>query len=122
MNHSWMPHGGCVLWDPALLTVTILSNLLIALSYFAIPIAIMSALRPVALRFRRLFACFIALCGMTHILQIVTVWQPVYWIEAGLLASTALVSLMTAINLYLYGAELLRGASQKREGSDERQL
>lgn len=118
MSH-WMPHGGCVQWNAPLLTVSILANLLIALSYFAIPIAIMSALRPVAPRFRRLFACFISMCGMTHLMQIVTVWQPVYWVEAGLSASTAIVSTMTAINLYLYGAEMIRGASQKREGGDE---
>lgn len=107
MIHYWMPHGGCVQWDPAVLTVSILANLAIGVCYVMIPLAIMGAVKPVNDKWSRLFAAFILLCGMTHFFQILTVWRPWYWLEAGLSATTAIVSVMTVINLYLYKAELL---------------
>ncbi len=80
------------------------ADLLIFLSYMAIPIALLTVLR------RRgdvpysglvvLFASFILLCGLTHLAGIVTLWWPIYpWIGA-LKLLTGIVSAITAIVLF----------------------
>ncbi|TCH99924.1 histidine kinase [Roseococcus sp. SYP-B2431] len=98
------PHGFCLLWEPGLIWLHTVSDLLIALSYFSIPIAMVAFLR------RRpdiefgwlvwLFAAFILFCGTTHVLSILTLWQPYYWLEGSVKAATAGVSLVTAILLW----------------------
>jgi PAS domain S-box-containing protein len=98
---SYMPHGFCLKWDLPLLATMVVGNLTIALAYFAIPIALyyFAGKRkdlPYQYMFY-LFAAFIAACGLTHVLKVLTIWQPVYWIEAGLDVVTALLSLATAV-------------------------
>lgn len=99
-----MPHGMCYLWEPSILWTHVISDAVIAASYFSIPtaIAFFSILRP-DLVYRRilwLFVAFILLCGATHLFSIWTVWTPHYQIEGLLKAATAAVSLATAITLW----------------------
>ncbi len=101
---QYMPHGMCLLWQPWLVFLWAGSDLLIFLSYTAIPVALLTVLR------RRkdipysglvvLFASFILLCGLTHLMGIVTLWYPIYpWV--GLLKlATGFVSAATAIVLF----------------------
>ncbi|MFN3818926.1 MAG: hybrid sensor histidine kinase/response regulator, partial [Blastomonas sp.] len=75
---DYMPHGMCLLWEPWLVTLWAGSDLLIFLSYTAIPIALLTILRqrtevPHA-GVVALFASFILLCGVTHLMGIVTLW------------------------------------------------
>jgi PAS domain S-box-containing protein len=46
-----------------------------------------------------LFAGFIAACGLTHLLEIWTLWFPTYWFSGLAKAGTALISLYTALTL-----------------------
>jgi hypothetical protein len=62
-----LPHGSCFLWNPELLWLHVLSDSLIALAYFLIPIAL---IRIVGKRndipFNTIFFCFAAFlvaCG-----------------------------------------------------------
>lgn len=101
---QYMPHGLCLLWQPWLVVLWAGSDLLIFLSYSAIPIALLTVLR------KRndvphsglvvLFASFILLCGLTHLMGIVTLWYPIYpWV--GLLKlATGIISFITAIALF----------------------
>ncbi|MBL0184652.1 MAG: PAS domain S-box protein [Candidatus Obscuribacter sp.] len=103
MTNGFMPHGYCLKWDGPLLTVMIAANIGIALAYFAIPIALRYFVGtkkdlPYPYMFK-LFAAFILSCGMTHLAKILTLFQPLYWIEAGLDLLTAIVSLLTAFLL-----------------------
>ncbi|SNS49177.1 PAS fold-containing protein [Granulicella rosea] len=98
-----IPHGFCYLWNPALLWLHVSSDALIALAYFLIPFAL---LRIVARRrdipYNGILLCFglfIVACGLTHVMEIVTLWHPLYWISGGLKAFTALISLATFIVL-----------------------
>src|SRR5271155_4131427 len=98
-----MPHGYCLHWDPRLLLLFILGNLGIALAYFAIPTALYYFARrrrnlPYPWMFR-LFGAFIVACGLTHLAKIWTIYQPVYWLEGGMDALTAVISLVTAVLL-----------------------
>jgi len=54
------------------------------------------------------FAIFIVACGTTHLLEIWTVWQPVYWLSGVVKAITAAASVPTAILLARLIPEALR--------------
>jgi PAS domain S-box-containing protein len=96
-----MPHGMCFDWDPALIFLHVASDTVIVLSYFAIPVLIL------AYQYKKrdvdnkaiilLFAAFIAACGITHAMNIVTIWYPIYLWSGMIKAVTAIISLATAI-------------------------
>jgi diguanylate cyclase (GGDEF)-like protein/PAS domain S-box-containing protein len=46
-----------------------------------------------------MFGLFIVACGMTHVLEIWTIWHPSYWLSGFVKAFTACVSLATAVLL-----------------------
>jgi len=116
---GWMPHGQCVRWDKGVLVTEIISNMTIAISYYLIPLALLRGRRSLMkVKLARLFAAFIALCGTTHLMQIVTVFQAQYWLAAGVSLSTAIVSAMVAINLYLYADELVPPDPPKETRND----
>ena len=80
-----LPHGVCFLWDESLLLLHVVSDSIIALAYYSIPIALIFFVRQ-----RRdlafswifvLFAVFIVACGTTHVLGIWTIWYPTYWLD-----------------------------------------
>ena len=90
---GFMPHGHCFLWTPALLWGYVLSDGLIALAYFSIPVALWYFVRhrsdlPFSWIFV-MFAAFIFACGTTHVLAIWNIWQPVYWLDVGVKMGTA---------------------------------
>jgi signal transduction histidine kinase/ActR/RegA family two-component response regulator len=97
-------HGFCLLWEPGLIWTYAISDTLIGLAYFSIPVALaVVARRRRDLVFRPLlwlFAAFILLCGTTHWLELITLWAPAYGTEAVVKAATALVSTVTAVSLW----------------------
>ena len=101
---QYMPHGMCLLWQPWLVLLWAGSDALIFLSYMAIPFALLTVLRkrndiPFS-GLVLLFSGFILLCGLTHLLGIVTLWYPIYpWVGLVKLA-TGLVSAATAVVLF----------------------
>jgi signal transduction histidine kinase/ActR/RegA family two-component response regulator len=105
------PHGICLLWEPELIWLHVLSDAVIALSYFSIPVALsifVSKRRDVDFGFIFwAFAIFITACGFTHVLSIVTLWVPVYGIEGLIKALTALASIVTAVILWPLVPKLL---------------
>jgi signal transduction histidine kinase len=46
------------------------------------------------------FGAFILACGMTHFLDVATVWHPIYWADAGVRVVTAVASAGTAVLLF----------------------
>ncbi|MDZ8104934.1 MAG: PAS domain-containing protein [Nostoc sp. DedQUE12a] len=100
---SFIPHGHCYLWKPGLVWLHIISDAIIALAYYSIPLTLFYFVRkrqdlPFSWIFL-LFAAFIVFCGTTHIAEIWTLWHPTYWLSGILKAVTAIVSLFTAIEL-----------------------
>lgn len=107
-----MPHGMCLLWQPWLVLLWAGSDLLIFLSYTAIPIALLMVLRarsevPQA-GLVALFASFILLCGITHLFMIVTLWVPIYPFVGWIKLATGIVSAATAIMLFRLVPDLIR--------------
>lgn len=97
---TFMPHGQCYLWNPTLMALHVVSDSLIALAYYSIPITIFYFVRrrkdvPFPLLFLML-GTFIVACGTTHLIEVWTVWQAHYWLSGGVKAFTALISIATA--------------------------
>jgi two-component sensor histidine kinase len=101
---AFMPHGTCLLWRPNLVALHALGDGLIALAYLSIPVAlVVFARRRVDLEYRwlfGLFAAFILACSATHLLGVVTLWEPIYGMQAVVKLATAFISLATAIVLW----------------------
>jgi PAS domain S-box-containing protein len=100
---GFMPHGYCYMWNPGLVWLHVISDSLIALSYFTIPFTLLWFVRKRReLPFSRmfvLFGAFIVACGATHVMEVWNLWHAQYWLAGGLKAVTALASVATAILL-----------------------
>ncbi|MBS2040643.1 PAS domain S-box protein [bacterium] len=100
---QFMPHGHCYLWNPGLVMLHGLSDLMIALAYTSIPLTLLKFVRlRKDIPFNWMFLCFglfIVACGSTHWMEIYTLWYPSYWAAGVLKAITAVASVLTAILL-----------------------
>ena len=105
------PHGFCLTWQPGLLLLHVVSDAAIGVAYFSIPLALATLVRrrrDLAFGFVFwLFVAFIALCGTTHFLRILTLWVPAYGLEGVVMALTAIVSFATAVVLWVLLPQLL---------------
>ena len=103
-TEGFMPHGYCLMWRPLVFWTNLVSDGVIALSYYSIPFALISfVLRRRDLMFRGvfvMFGIFILGCGTTHIMGIWTLWNPDYGVDGLIKALTAIVSIVTAIVLW----------------------
>lgn len=123
-GQALLPHAFCLSTSPALLGVHLLSDALIALAYLLIPWALLRFVR------RRpdvpfgwmawVFGAFIVACGTTHLLDVVTLYYPIYWFSGVAKVFTAVVSLATAALLYRITPQLMSVPSiaQLREANE----
>lgn len=100
---SFIPHGHCYLWKADLVWLHLLSDGVIGLAYYSIPATLFYFVRkredlPFGWIFL-LFSSFIIACGTTHLMAILTLWYPIYWVSGAIKAMTAIISLYTAIEL-----------------------
>jgi PAS domain S-box-containing protein len=100
---SFQPHGFCYAWNSRLVWLHVVSDLLIAGSYFAIPLTLLWFIRrrrdvPFGWLFV-LFGAFIVACGCTHVLEIWNLWHSQYWLAGAVKAVTAVASVGTAVAL-----------------------
>ncbi len=103
MSNSFIPHGHCYLWQRELVGLHLVSDLTIAIAYFSIPLTLFYFVQqredlPFNWIFT-LFGAFIIFCGTTHLLEVWTLWHPVYWLSGAVKAMTAIVSAYTAFVL-----------------------
>jgi signal transduction histidine kinase/CheY-like chemotaxis protein len=103
-SDSLAPHGICLLWEPTLIWLHVVSDSLVAIAYFSIPIAlaVFVSKRP-DVEFGWVFwafAIFILACGTTHVFGIWTLWYPDYVAQGAIKGFTALASVGTAIGLW----------------------
>src|SRR5882724_7183339 len=102
-SNDFMPHGFCYLWKPGLVWLHAVSDALIALAYFSIPITLIYFIRKRKdLPFNWMFLCFgafILACGSTHVMEVWTLWHGTYWLSGAIKVLTAMASLPTAVLL-----------------------
>jgi PAS domain S-box-containing protein len=103
-SSPFIPHGHCYLWKSDLVLLHVASDSLTALAYYSIPIMLVYFVQK-----RRdipfhgiflLFGTFIVACGTGHLIDVVTLWYPIYWVSGLIKALTAIVSLYTALVLF----------------------
>ncbi|NQE34544.1 hybrid sensor histidine kinase/response regulator [Microcoleus asticus] len=98
---NFIPHGHCYLWKPELVWLHLTSDVLTVLGYYSVAVAI------VYFRYERqdlppktvmllvgLFFIF-ALCGTTHLMGVVTLWYPIYWVSGLIKAANGAWSFYT---------------------------
>ena len=98
---SFLPHGFCYLWNKPLLMTHLTSDVLIGISYVVISLALVTLVHrarrdvPFSVIFIA-FGLFIVACGMTHFVEVWTLWRPDYWLAGSVKAVTAVASVATA--------------------------
>lgn len=116
MESAWdasgfVPHGVCLLWRPDILALHVGADVLTGLSYLSIPVALLYFVhrrRDVGFGWVAvLFALFILACASTHFFSVWTLWNADYVTEGVVKAFTALVSLLTAVALWMLMPRLL---------------
>ena len=131
-SDGFMPHGHCYLWNPGVVWLHLVSDALIVLAYYSIPMTLVYFVhKRKDLEFHWMFVCFavfIVACGTTHLMEIWNIWRPYYWLSGGIKAITALASVPTAVLLVnlvrralaLSGPGALQAANQelRKEASD----
>jgi PAS domain S-box-containing protein len=109
---GFMPHGMCYQWQPDILALHVISDGITALAYFSISGTLLYFVhRRIDFRHNWIFLCFaifIIACGFTHVMEILTIWLPMYWLSGGIKLITALASVSTAILLIMYFPRALR--------------
>jgi len=86
-------HGYCYLWQPNLILLHAVSDLLIAIAYLSIPVTLVYFIRkrrdlPFNWMFI-LFGVFILACGATHVMEVWTLWHANYWLSGAVKVVTA---------------------------------
>jgi signal transduction histidine kinase len=111
LSTIFIPHGHCYLWKTGLVSLHLISDSLITVAYFLIPIMLVYIVQKREdVPFDWIFLCFgafIILCGFTHLAEVWTLWHPNYWVSGWLKASTAAISLGTAALLFWLTPKLL---------------
>ncbi len=99
----FMPHGHCYFWNPIIVWANAISDSIISIAYFTIPFTLLYIVRKRKdMNFKFLiilFGIFILGCGSTHVMDVVNIWNPFYFLDSALRIITALASVGTAIML-----------------------
>ena len=116
---QFMPHVFCYLGNSTLISVNLISDLLIGISYVVISLTLVYLVRACkgAIPFHWMFLAFgtfIIACGGTHFMEAITLWHPVYWMSAYVKVITAVASVATAIALPLVMPRILGSIESMR--------
>lgn len=116
MSPSLMPHAVCWSRDPQLIWTMAVTNAITFLSYFSICITLIYLARRTRRSIQREwafflvgFALFIVACGSTHLLEVITTWIPVFWIDASTNIITAALSGYVAVQFIRRAPDLGHG-------------
>jgi signal transduction histidine kinase len=101
-----MPHAICWRQDSHLIWTMAITNAITFLSYTTICVTLFFLVRHTRriiardwVFFLTGFALFIVACGSTHLLEVITTWSPIFWVDAWTNIITAAVSGYVAIQL-----------------------
>jgi PAS domain S-box-containing protein len=90
--------------ETSLIWLHLISDAVIALAYFSIPIALVKLVRSRHdLKFDWIFTCFavfILACGAGHVLNVIAIWSPFYRLDGIVKLITAVASVATAVVLW----------------------
>ncbi|MEG4961792.1 MULTISPECIES: ATP-binding protein [unclassified Microcoleus] len=98
---NFIPHGHCYLWKPGLVWLHLTSDAVTALAYYSVAVAIIyftnerKDLPAQTVMLLVGFFFIFALCGTTHLMEVVTLWHPIYWVSGLIKAATGAWSFYT---------------------------
>ncbi len=100
---DFMAHGYCYLWRPEIVWLHVVSDTLITLAYYSIPVTLVYFVRkrrdlPFNWMFL-MFGAFILGCGTTHLMEVWTIWHGTYRLAGIIKLITAGLSVSTAVAL-----------------------
>lgn len=125
-NAGLMPHGVCFLWREELVYMHLVSDAVVTLAYFSLPLFLLILVRKKPELGKggvvSLFALFILLCGLTHAFNIWVLFVPDYLAQGMVKVVTALISLVTAILVWPLLPKLIAMPSQEELVELNRQL
>jgi signal transduction histidine kinase len=105
-HNSLMPHAVCWATDPRLIWTMAVTNFVTFLSYLIIASTLIYLVRRtgrILVRdwgyFLVGFALFILACGSTHLLEVITTWSPIFWVDAWTNIITSILSALVAVML-----------------------
>ena len=99
--NNFIPHGHCYLWKPGLVWLHLTSDVLTTLAYYLVAFAIVyftnerKDLPAHTVMLLVGFFFIFALCGTTHLMEVVTLWHPIYWVSGLIKAVTGAWSFYT---------------------------
>ena len=99
--NNFIPHGHCYLWKPGLVWLHLTSDVLTTLAYYLVAFAIVyftnerKDLPAHTVILLVGFFFIFALCGTTHLMEVVTLWHPIYWVSGLIKAVTGAWSFYT---------------------------
>jgi signal transduction histidine kinase len=105
-SSPFLPHAYCYLFNRTLISLHLVSDGVIWLSYMVISITLMYMVQrarremPFSWMFLA-FGVFIIACGFTHLMEMIVLYQPLYWLSGAVKVVTAIASVATAIALPL---------------------
>ena len=113
MAPTLMPHAVCWSHDKNLIWTMVVTNGITFLSYFSICVTLFYLARRTRRSIHRDwafflvgFALFIVACGSTHLMEVITTWIPVFWIDAWTNIITAALSGYVAVQFIRRAPEL----------------
>lgn len=120
---DYLPHLYCYLGKPGLVWSHVISDSLIGLSYLVISCTltylVWRSRRDVPFHWIVLaFGVFIVACGATHIMEVITIWVPVYVLSAVVKMITAIASIATAIVLLVRMPAILELVRTTRDAAE----
>lgn len=126
MQSSLMPHAVCWRQDQHLIWTIAITNAITFLSYFSICATLFYFARRTSrvivrewVFFLIGFALFIVACGSTHLLEVVTTWIPVFWVDAWTNIITAALSGYVAIQFIRRSPNLVFGINDYARRLDD---
>jgi len=103
-SSDYMPRWMCMHNELDVIWTHLISDVLIALAYYSIPIALLYFVRRRKdIVFSLIFYCFamfILACGTTHVFSVIAIWHPYYRLDGIVKAVTAVISIVTAVLLW----------------------
>jgi signal transduction histidine kinase len=121
---SFMPHGHCYLWQPGLVAIHVLSDFLIGTAYLVISLTLYALMKKIKIPFSAVVLCFgifIGACGLTHFMEIWTLWYADYWLSGGVKVVTAFASVGTGLYLFKLRHKIVDFAEMAKL-SDQRRI
>ena len=113
MSPSLMPHAVCWRQDQSLIWTMVITNGITFLSYSSICITLFYLARKTRGAVKRDwaffligFGLFIVACGSTHLLEVITTWIPIFWVDAWTNIITAGLSAYVAFQFALRATDL----------------